>query len=304
MIKKEEIISNILISIGENTNLNMDEIREVEEILEIELCRYNIERKKHKNLKSDEQLLEAIEKYLKIKLIEGCEKDTLRNYKYQLLKFDKEIKKQLQEITEEDVLGYIIKEGKMLKKSSQNRRRAVFRGFFKWLKNEGKINVDISSKIKDIRVQEKAKEYVTVEEIEELRSVCDEKRDRAILEVFLGTKCTVSELKSMDIEDINFQKSILKVKGNKGRVVHLNETTGIYIKKYLDERKDKNSPLFVSLSKPYNRLGTRGIQKMVSNLGEKAKIQNRVTTNMLRQSLSDDKIIGVTTIQSILIKNK
>ena len=42
----------------------------------------------------------------------------------------------------------------------------------------------------------------------------------------------------------------------------------MYIKKYLETRTDDNEALFVSLIKPYNRLGISGIEILIRNLAQ------------------------------------
>ncbi len=46
----------------------------------------------------------------------------------------------------------------------------------------------------------------------------------------------------------------------------------MYIEKYLETRTDDNEALFISLIKPYNRLGISGIEILIRNLGKEANI--------------------------------
>ncbi len=43
--------------------------------------------------------------------------------------------------------------------------------------------------------------------------------------------------------------------------------------KYLETRTDDNEALFVSLIKPYNRLGISGVEILIRNLGKEANIK-------------------------------
>ena len=47
----------------------------------------------------------------------------------------------------------------------------------------------------------------------------------------------------------------------------------MYIEKYLETRTDDNEALFVSLIKPYNRLGISGVEILIRNLGKEANIK-------------------------------
>ena len=60
----------------------------------------------------------------------------------------------------------------------------------------------------------------------------------------------------------------------------------MYIKKYLQTRTDDNEALFVSLIKPYNRLGISGIEILIRNFGRKANINKVVHPHKFRRRMA------------------
>ena len=74
---------------------------------------------------------------------------------------------------------------------------------------------------------------------------------------------------------MNFQERscIVLGKGNSEREVYFSTKSKMYIEKYLETRIDNNEVLFVSLIKPYNRLGISGIEIVIRNLGKEANIK-------------------------------
>ena len=58
----------------------------------------------------------------------------------------------------------------------------------------------------------------------------------------------------------------------------------LYIEKYLETRTDDNEALFVSLIKPYNRLGISGIEILIRNLGKEVNI-NKVNPHKFRRTM-------------------
>ena len=60
----------------------------------------------------------------------------------------------------------------------------------------------------------------------------------------------------------------------------------MYIKKYLETRTDNNEALFVSLIKPYNRLGISGIEIAIRNLRREANIINKVHPHKFRRTMA------------------
>ena len=84
------------------------------------------------------------------------------------------------------------------------------------------------------------------EEMEALRINCMELRDRALIEFLYSTGVRVSELVALNVCDVEIGKQ-----------------------EGLEEQ-----PLFVTLDKPHNRLTVAGIQYMLRQLGERAKVKN------------------------------
>ena len=110
----------------------------------------------------------------------------------------------------------------------------------------------------------------------------------------------VGELTRLNIVDMNFQERscIVLGKGNSEREVYFSAKSKMYIKKYLETRTDNNKALFVSLIKPYNRLGISGIR----NLGREANI-NKVHPHKFRRTMATmaiDKGMPVEQVQKLL----
>ncbi len=76
----------------------------------------------------------------------------------------------------------------------------------------------------------------------------------------------------------------------------------MYIEKYLKTRTDTNEALFVSLIRPYKRLGISGIEIRIRNLGKNANI-NKVHPHKFRRTMATmaiDKGMPVEQVQKLL----
>ena len=95
----------------------------------------------------------------------------------------------------------------------------------------------------------------------------------------------VGEITRLNISDMNFQERscIVLGKGNSEREVYF--SAKMYVKKYIETRINDNEALFVSLLKPYNRLGKSGIEILIRNLGEEANI-NKVHPHKFRRTVA------------------
>ena len=145
---------------------------------------------------------------------------------------------------------------------------------------------------------------MTDEHLEQLRDNCSQVRDLAMIELLASTGMRVGELVKLNREDINFneRECVVFGKGNKERIVYFNARAKIHIQQYLATRKDRNKALFVSLSKPHNRLQISGVETRLRKIGKTAKIF-RVHPHKFRRTLATmaiDKGMPVEQVQKLL----
>ena len=182
--------------------------------------------------------------------------------------------------------------------------RRTLSSFFAWLENEDYIEKSPVRRIYKVKATKKVKETFTDENLEKLRDTCSNVRDLAILELLISTGMRVGELTKLNISDMNFQERscIVLGKGNSEREVYFSAKSKMYIKKYLETRTDDNEALFVSLIKPYNRLGISGIEILIRNLGKEANI-NKVHPHKFRRTMATmaiDKGMPIKQVQKLL----
>ena len=182
--------------------------------------------------------------------------------------------------------------------------RRVLSSFFAWLENEDYIVKSPVRRINKVKATKKVKETLTDENLEKLRDTCSNVRDIAILELLISTGMRVGELTKLNISDMNFQERscIVLGKGNSEREVYFSAKSKMYIKKYLEIRTDNNEALFVSLIKPYNRLGISGVEILIRNLGKEANM-NKVHPHKFRRTMATmaiDKGMPIEQVQKLL----
>ena len=130
-------------------------------------------------------------------------------------------------------------------------------------------------------MQKKLTSIISTEQTQRLLSSIDVTnisgvRDRALIETLYTTGMRVSEISSLNIDDI-FDKNKIKLlgKGAKPRVVFMSDTARIWIDQYIKLCSQKfknlqNNALF--LNKFGARLSVRSIQKLVKKYGYKSGI--------------------------------
>lgn len=128
-------------------------------------------------------------------------------------------------------------------------------------------------------------------------------RDKAILELFFSTGLRLSELCSLNRDlDLSKDEFSIRGKGEKVRVVFLSNSAKDAIRKYLNNRKDLDEPLFIQYSSnagKSNRLTQRSIERIVKYYAIKAGISKKVTPHVIRHSFATDLLSNGADIRSV-----
>lgn len=120
-------------------------------------------------------------------------------------------------------------------------------------------------------------------------------RDYALLQTLFSTGMRVSELVSLDRDDIRTNSSEIAIrgKGNKVRVVFLSDEAKEAIAAYVDKREDVDPALFARHKKGAGakdnlRLTPRSIQRLIKKHAAAAGITKDITPHTLRHSYATD----------------
>ncbi|WP_415326974.1 site-specific tyrosine recombinase/integron integrase [Chryseobacterium sp. MMS23-Vi53] len=255
-------------------------------------------------LKTDN--ISVLNLFISSKKVEGCSEKSLKYYFSTIDTLFQKLKKKVTEISTND-LRFYLSEYQEVKKSSKvtiDNIRRIFSSFFSWLEDEDYILKSPVRRIHKVKTARTIKEVLSDEDIEILRDNCKQIRDLTLIEMLSSTGIRVGELVKINIKDIDFHERscIVTGKGNKQREVYFDARTKIHLKEYLQTRNDDNEALFVSLSKPNQRLSIGGIESILRKLGQKTKI-NKVHPHKFRRTLATmaiDKGMPIEQVQKLL----
>ena len=197
------------------------------------------------------------------------------------------------------------KNGKELKRKTQNYYLIALRGFLKFLAKKNVASYS-AEKIELAKTESREIEIISDDELERLLSAPEKDslkslRDKAILETLFSTGLRVSELCGLNRENIDFKRGEFSVrgKGDKIRLVFLSETAKEAIKKYLDKRTDIEEALFANLNKNPSRLVSRSIERIIKFYAAKAGISKKLTPHGLRHIFATDLLRGGADLRSV-----
>ncbi len=291
----------------------------------------------------DKLLLDFLE-YCELE--KGLSPTTVEKYAYRLHYFFDWSRKKLnkktlspKDISEELIRGFRIflnrYQSKLTKrglaKSTQVNNMVTIRAFLKFLA-ERDIRAVAAEKVSLGKADSRSLKFLDAEQLQKLLSAPNTKiekglRDRAILEILFSTGLRVSELVSLNVDQINFKISEFSVVGKGGhrRVVFLSDSAKEWLKKYLGARDDSWKPLFIRVSgttkskgsKPHEeiksgirshlkndsgqsfRLSVRQVQRLVKKYANMVGIAVDVTPHVLRHSFATDLLMAGADLRSV-----
>jgi len=204
-------------------------------------------------------------------------------------------------ITKDDIIKFL---AHCRKNKSQNTYCLIYyalQSFFKYIKQE-KLLDGIPQPKKPFTLPK----YLTMEELEALIKYTVNPRDRAILLLLFATGLRVSELCSLKIKDVDFERGVIRVFREKTEIeseipvadfalIALREAINTYI------NKSEDAPLFQN--KFGEQLSIRSVQRIVTNAAKRAGINKKVSPHVLRHTFATfalSKGFNLPEIQEIL----
>lgn len=201
-----------------------------------------------------------------------------------------------------------------LKRQTQNYFLVALRSFFKYLIRE-KLHVLSPEMIELGKSRDRNIKFLSPEELQKLFDAVETReirglRDRTILEVLFSTGLRVSELVSLNREQVNIESGEFGVigKGGKARVVFLSKHAKQWLTQYLQKRDDPYRPLFIRYSGPKSkegltdeksRLTARSVERLIEKYRKKASILFRIGPHILRHSYATDLLTHGADLRSV-----
>lgn len=226
--------------------------------------------------------------------------NTLQSYRRDIEQYEKyvsENKINYLKVTEETILDYmeyLREENK--KESTISRSLASIRSFYQYLIRTKKIKKDPTSKIESPKINKRVPNILTSKEVELLLDQPKDvdlkgTRDKAMLEFAYATGMRVTEMISLNVDDVKLDEGYVVCRGrNKSRNIPLGSMSLKALKEYMEDarpyliRDEEEPALFVNISG--TRLTRQGFWKIVKYYKEQAHIEKDITPHVLRHSFA------------------
>lgn len=254
----------------------------------------------------------VVESFLQHLVVEkGLSRNTMDAYRNDLSQFQEFIRSRLNGTSErEDAWRWVdlellndyiadLRGRKGYRDTTTARKVAAIKSFFTYLAQNGDIEEPPTESLGSPRVGRALPKYLTEEEIESLLEAAgqpgtaESRRDANILELLYATGLRVSELVSLNVQDIDFQESYIRCwgKGSKERIVYAHAKAMGGLQEYLagprmslvGDNKDEPA-LFVNHRG--ERLTRQWVWTILKTYGKKAGLDQKITPHTLRHSFA------------------
>ncbi len=187
---------------------------------------------------------------------------------------------------------YYLADERHNKNAARARKAAALKSFFNFLyKRANLIDHNPTSDIEMPSVKKALPKYLTLEECLKLLTQVqyeNPERDYCIVTLFLNCGMRLNELVSINLGDIDFseRKLLLKGKGNKQRLIYINDACIDAVSTYIRSRKNPlEEPYALFLSRNNRRISRRRVEQIVEKALTQAGLGNRgISPHKLRHT--------------------
>ena len=206
-----------------------------------------------------------------------------------------------------DYIEYLKKIGK--KTSTISRNLASIRSFYQFLLRSKKVRRDPTEGMQSPKIEKKAPSILSSDEVEllleqpknvDLKGI----RDKAMLEFAYATGMRVTEIISLNLEDVDFDKAFVTCEnGAKRRNIPLGNISLKALDEYVKNarpvmiKSENERALFVNVHG--KRLTRQGFWKIIKYYKEQAHITKDITPHVLRHSFATHLLQNGADLKSI-----
>ncbi|HCA21215.1 MAG TPA: site-specific tyrosine recombinase XerD [Lachnospiraceae bacterium] len=233
-----------------------------------------------------------------LKEVKRSSENTVASYRRDLSKLDSYLnsnKISLKEVNSTTLNTYILKlEKEGLSSATVSRNVASIRSFFAFLLNRGMISSNPTESIKPPKVEKKAPETLSIEEVtllldQPVGESNKEIRDKAMLELLYATGMRVTELISIKYQDIDMSMNFVQcIDNGKARIIPFENAAKNALTKYIINVRPSmcgdSEYLFTNCKG--EQMTRQGFWKIIKLYANRAGIDKDITPHMIRHSFA------------------
>jgi integrase/recombinase XerD len=195
--------------------------------------------------------------------------------------------------------------------TTRARKMAATNSFFSFMKEDNRLRDDPTEGVVSTRVGRSRPRPITIKQVRTLLEQPDKhdtpesRRDKAILELLYASGMRVTELVSLNLEDIDIEGGYVRCfgKGRKERLIPIYQQAGLCVQKYVKNTRPRlvrdtaEKALFVNHRG--DRLTRQGLWQILKGYAKEANLNAEVTPHTLRHSFATHMLNGGADLRSV-----
>ncbi len=191
------------------------------------------------------------------------------------------------------------------------RKVAAVKSFFNFMVSEGVMKTNPVEGVGSPRIGKSLPRPISVSQVRRLleqptkRDTPEAKRDKAMLELLYASGMRVSELTSLNLDDIDIEGGYVRCfgKGHKERLIPVHRQATSAVAEYMKEvrprlvRRQEETALFVNARG--DRLTRQGLWQILKGYAEDAELEVDITPHTLRHSFATHMLNGGADLRSV-----
>jgi len=267
-------------------------------------------------------LREAINSFLNYLTVEkGFSENTIAAYRndlYQLASFVEEeatkrgLTPSWSSFGRQEMLSYMLNlKERNYAATTAARKVAAAKSFFSFMLAEANIKDNPTLNVTSPRVGKSLPKPISISQAMLLleqpakQSTPEAKRDRAMLELLYASGMRVSELVSLNLDDINIDGGDVRCfgKGHKERIIPIAPRAAVTVKEYLQEARSRlahdETEQALFLNRRGDRLTRQGLWQRLKGYAKSAGLDKDITPHTLRHSFATHMLNGGADLRSV-----
>jgi tyrosine recombinase XerC len=179
-------------------------------------------------------------------------------------------------------------------KRSLARKLSTLRAFFKYLVDSGELESSPADSLRTPRFDRRLPGFLDVTQAKQMveapagESKKLSRRDTAVLELLYSSGMRVSELVSLDMDEIDLRSCVVRIigKGSKERLVPVGSYARAALERYMRSRSAKPGEQALFVNRFGSRITTRSIRRIVSKYAARLGLAGKVSPHTMRHSFA------------------
>jgi len=215
-------------------------------------------------------------------------------------------------VNRQSIIRYLLDlQEKRYAPTTRARKLAAARSFFKFLTNEGMLKEDPTRNLESLSVGRSLPKPISINQVRALleqpgkHTSPEARRDEAMLQLLYASGMRVSELMSLDLDNVNLVDGDVRCfgKGKKERLIPIHPQAIKIIDEYITKarpqlaRSSEEKALF--LNRRGERLTRQGFWQILKQYAKAAGITTPVTPHTLRHSFATHMLSGGADLRAV-----